>query len=97
MVTADQPAEGYESDLAEFTTHSFVVKIWLEEAPEESNKPIWRGHITHVPSGKRNYIQDLNGINTFVQPFLKELGIRLSPIWQLRNRLGRWVRAHNER
>jgi hypothetical protein len=94
-VTADQPADDIGSDLAEFTTHSFIVKIWLEETPEESNGPFWRGHITHVLSGKRNYFQDLHGINTFVAPFLEGLGVRLSPIWQLRDRLRRWVRTLN--
>jgi hypothetical protein len=101
MVTADQPAdqpaEEIGSDLIEFINHSFVIKIWLEETPEETNNPIWRGHITHVPSGERNYIQDLNGITNFLRHFLEKLGIKLSPIWLLRNRLGRWVRSCNGR
>jgi hypothetical protein len=96
-VTANQPAEILGSDLVEFSTNSFIVKIWLEETAHESSKPIWRGHITHVPSGKRNYFQDLNGINAFVVPFLERLGVRLNPIGQLRDRLNRWVRAHNGR
>lgn len=94
---ADQPNEILGSDLVEFNTHSFIVKIWLEETAEETNKPIWRGHITHVPSGKRNYFQDLNGINAFVTPFLERLGVRLGIIWQIRDRLTVWVRAHNGR
>lgn len=94
---ADQPNEILGSDLVEFNTHSFIVKIWLEETAEETNKPIWRGHITHVPSGKRNYFQDLNGIIAFVTPFLERLGVRLGIIWQIRDRLTVWVRAHNGR
>lgn len=96
-MTADQPNEILGSDLVEFNTHSFIVKIWLEETAEETNKPIWRGHITHVPSGKRNYFQDLNGIIAFVTPFLERLGVRLGIIWQIRDRLTVWVRAHNGR
>lgn len=96
-MNADQPAENLGSDLVEFSTHSFIIKIWLEETANETDWPIWRGHITHVPSGKRNYIQDLHGINAFIQPFLKRLGIKLSPIRLLRDRLGQWVRAHNGR
>lgn len=94
---ADQPNEILGSDLVEFNTHSFIVKVWLEETAEETNKPIWRGHITHVPSGKRNYFQDLNGIIAFVTPFLERLGVRLGIIWQIRDRLTVWVRAHNGR
>lgn len=96
-MTADQPNEILGSDLVEFNTHSFIVKVWLEETAEETNKPIWRGHITHVPSGKRNYFQDLNGIIAFVTPFLERLGVRLGIIWQIRDRLTVWVRAHNGR
>lgn len=58
-------------DLPEAHTHSFVIKIWLEEPAEEANQVIWRGHITHVPSGTRRYFQDLTVITDFMQPYLQ--------------------------
>lgn len=51
-------------------THSFVVKIWLEETPDETKYPIWRGHITHVASGQRRYVNSLGGITGFIAPYL---------------------------
>jgi hypothetical protein len=63
-------------ELYESNTHPFIVKIWLEETVEEAGRAVWRGHITHVPSGERRYIEDLSAIIDFVQPYLEELGIR---------------------
>ena len=47
----------------------------LEEAVEEAGHVIWRGHITHVPSGKRQYIKELDEMKQFVLPYLKQLGV----------------------
>lgn len=58
----------------ETTSHSFIVKVWVEEAPESSEPVVWRGHITHVPSGERRYVQALSGIAAFIAPYLQELG-----------------------
>lgn len=58
-------------------THSFVVKIWLEETPGETAHPVWRGHITHVASGKRCYVNSLGGLMGFVTPYLTALGIKM--------------------
>ena len=89
-MTADHLAENLETDLVEFSTHSFIVKIWLEETPEESSHPIWRGHITHVPSGKRHYFKSLGGILSFIVPYLKSIGIRFGLTWRLREQLNEW-------
>ncbi len=58
-------------DQFEAQTHSFIIKLWLEELAEDAGRPIWRGHVTHVPSGERRYLQDLNGILAFVAPYLE--------------------------
>jgi hypothetical protein len=60
---------------SEFAPQSFVIKIWLEEAAAEGTRATWRGHITHVPSGQRRYIQDLEGISAFVAPYLRQMGV----------------------
>jgi hypothetical protein len=64
--------------LSEYALCSFIVKIWLEETVEEAGRATWRGHITHVPSGKRCYIQDLDQIRDFIAPYLEGLGVRVS-------------------
>jgi hypothetical protein len=63
-------------DLIEFNTHSFIVKIWLEETTEEAGQATWRGHITHVPSGERRYVQDLGDIAAFIAPYLERMGVK---------------------
>lgn len=49
-------------DSFESVTHSFVVRIWLEE----DDRATWRGHITHVPSGDRQYVERLADIVDFI-------------------------------
>jgi len=64
-------------DLPESNTHSFVIKVWLEETAEEAGRATWRGHITHVPSGERRYLKDLDDITAFIASYLKGMGIEL--------------------
>jgi hypothetical protein len=75
-------------DLPEASTHSFVVKIWIEETADHRRGARWRGHITHVPSGKRRYIQQLGAIGDFVVPYLEAMGVRPGRLVRLR----RWLR-----
>lgn len=62
--------ESYEPD-----THSFVVKTWLEETREEGGRARWRGHITHVVSGERRYLQSLAEITSFIENYLVSMGV----------------------
>jgi hypothetical protein len=75
-------------DLIEFNTHSFIVKIWLEETAEEAGQARWRGHITHVPSGERRYVQDLDEITAFIALYLERMGVKVN----LRERVRRWMK-----
>ncbi len=54
---------------------SFIIRIWIEEPATESRPAVWRGHVTHVPSGDRKYIQDLSQIASIIAPYLIELGV----------------------
>ena len=63
-------------ELTERKTCSFIIKIWLEETTE-GGQVLWRGHITHVPSGNRRYLQDLDEIKDFITPWLERLGVKL--------------------
>jgi len=69
------PEESGQDASAEFSVHSFIVKVWLEEDATVSNR-IWRGHITHVPSGEKRYLKNLGEITAFIEPYLKATGIR---------------------
>jgi hypothetical protein len=75
-------------DLFEANTHPFIVKIWLEETVEEAGRATWRGHITHVPSGKRHYLTDLDDVTAYIAHYLEEMGVKLSPLRQAR----RWLK-----
>ena len=57
-------------------TASFIVKIWLEEEPDEEQAGLWRGHITHVESGRRRYLRSLAEIPESIMPYLKAWGVR---------------------
>jgi hypothetical protein len=64
-------------DLLEERTHSFIVKVWLEDTADETGQATWRGHITHVPSGERRYLKDLREMTAFVGTYLEDLGVEL--------------------
>jgi hypothetical protein len=69
--------------------NSFIVKIWLEPPDDKTKAVKWRGHITQVPSGRRVYIADLNGIGKFIAGYLIEMGADLSHgIWRF---VGKWL------
>lgn len=70
-------------DLFESATHSFVIKIWLEDGDQLR----WRGHITHVPSGERRYVEDMGEIRDFILPYLEQMGVKPG----LLRRARRWL------
>lgn len=59
----------------ESRTQSFVIRIWAEERDAGSDRVLWRGHITHVPSKERRYFDDLSGLIRFVAPYLEQIAI----------------------
>jgi hypothetical protein len=63
--------------LSELALQSFIIRIWLEETAEEAGRATWRGHVTHVSSGKRQYIEDLHRIPAFIGPYLEAMGVEL--------------------
>ena len=88
-----QPANGIGMGLFETNTHSFVIKIWLEEIAEDAGRALWRGHVTHIPNGARRYVQDLDGIVFFIVPYLEGMGGRPGLYWRLKRWLNR-ARSH---
>jgi len=65
-------------DLYEAGSHSFIIRIWMEEIVEEMGRATWRGHITHVASGDRRYFEDLDGVVRFIGTYLESMNSRLS-------------------
>jgi len=74
---------------AEAETHSFIIKIWLEERTEETGRARWRGHITHVPSGVRTYVRTLDDVAAVIHPYLEKMGVRRGVYARLR----RWFKV----
>ncbi|MEJ2430603.1 MAG: hypothetical protein P8075_17050 [Deltaproteobacteria bacterium] len=59
----------------EASTHSFIVRVWLEPRECKDAVPQFRGVVQHVPSGERIYVRDLAEIAEFIAPYLgKEAG-----------------------
>lgn len=69
----------YES--YEFNTHVFVVKIWLEEFHSD-HKGVWRGYITHVPSGEKQYIDGFLDVISFIIPYLIKMRAKVNWFWR---------------
>jgi hypothetical protein len=59
----------------ETSTHSFIIKIWLEETVEQSGEAKWRGSITHVSSSERRYVESLEAITEFIAGYLEAMGV----------------------
>jgi hypothetical protein len=73
--------------------HSFIVRIWLEEIVQDTGRTVWRGSITHVPSGRQRYMQDLDQVATFMMSYLQEMGVKFG----LRQRLKQWFAQRAQR
>jgi hypothetical protein len=70
--------------------HSFIVKVWLEEGAK-AGQVTWCGHITHVPSGERRYLRDLDDITTFIAAYLERMGVKPGIRWRIRQWLKRFL------
>lgn len=67
----------------ESTSHSFIVRIWVEEPAARGRRAVWRGQITHIGDGERRTVQRLTEIVAFIAGYLSELGVRESLFWRL--------------
>jgi hypothetical protein len=86
----EQAVNGIVTGLPEVHTHPFIVKVWLEETTEQAGRVTWRGHVTHVSSGERRYLRDLDDIAAFIAPYLEKMGVRLGLLWRVRQWLRQW-------
>lgn len=58
-------------DTSESKVHSFIVKLWLDEAGDGTQKVVWHGYITHVPDGERRYLKAFSEIVDFIKRHLE--------------------------
>lgn len=84
----DSSKRGADMQLFE-TTHSFIVRIWLEETAEVPGRSRWRGQITHVPGGEQRYLKELDESIVFMQPYLAAIGVKFGLRWRVSRWLGR--------
>ena len=77
----------------ESKVYSFIVKVWLEPEDDETKTVTWHGHITHVPSGERRYLRNLEGILSFVRPYLAGVEAEM----MRGSRLSRWLKLITRR
>ena len=75
-------------DLSESTLHSFIIKLWLEADSDKGEPNIWRGYITHVPTGDRRYVKRLSDMTDFVQEYLDDTHGRKN----LKSRARNWLK-----
>jgi hypothetical protein len=62
-------------DIPETKVHSFIVKLWLEEAGDETGRAVWRGYVTHVPDGERRYLKKLSDLIEFIVRYM-DVGVK---------------------
>lgn len=81
IMKSNSQSDRIDADRYTANIHSFVLKIWIEEPTEKSGEVVWRGRITHVASGRRQFITRLNDISEFVWPYLKKMGVKRRTCW----------------
>lgn len=81
-------------DREDSNTHSFIIRIWLEELNDEHGQQAWRGHITHVPSGTRRYMKEFDDILAFILSYADSNDSNLSALLL---RVNQWLKQHNLR
>ncbi len=67
-------------DNREDNSHAFIVRFWLEPRELENARPIWRGRIEHVASGRRRYLKGLDEINVFIESYVPGMASERSEI-----------------
>ena len=62
--------------IKEDNSHAFILRFWLEPRELEGAKPIWRGVVEHVASGRRIALKGLDEITAFIEPYLPGISKR---------------------
>ena len=60
-----------DSENDEVSILSFIIRIWEEDTDIKKEEKGWRGHLTLIPNGERQYFSDINEIPAFILAHLK--------------------------
>lgn len=71
MGLPDKPLEEVSILNSEANILSFIVRVWMEESTSEVRQPVWRGHVTPIPNGKRHYFKNIYEIPSILSTHLK--------------------------
>ena len=63
---------------------SFIIKLRPEQTGREGSQRLLRGYITHVSSGERRYIKNVEDITDFIIPYLEKMQVKLGLAWRIR-------------
>ena len=77
-------------DSEDATRHSFIIRIWCEDADTATGRVVWRGSITHVPDGRRRLLKDLEEIREFITSYLRDMGVKPAFGFPFQRWLERW-------
>ena len=54
----------------EANSHSFILRFWVEPREIKDDRPVWRGVVEHVSTGKKMYLKNLEEIKVFINSYL---------------------------
>ena len=77
MESNEAPINNKVWSFPESNTHSFIIKVWLEEISEDIDTGVWRGQITHVLSGQHRYVKSLQEMISFMEHYFEGMGATL--------------------
>jgi hypothetical protein len=83
-LAVQDPVNGDPGHPHESGTQSFIVKIWVEEASDRAGPARWRGQVTHVPGGERQYAKGFDEISAFIASYLEKMGVDIGIYWRVR-------------
>ena len=52
------------------TSHSFLIRLWIEGVGDDAHSIRWRGHVTHLIDEERQYVETFEQITRFLQSYL---------------------------
>lgn len=78
----------FDDSAEEADAQSFIIKVWIEDRAGPTDRGVWRGRITHVPSYEHRYLKSLSEIEDFITPYLEVMGAKPDIRW----RLGHWLK-----
>ena len=62
-------------ELTESAIHSFVIRIWLEEAPTDGTPGVWRGSIVHLLDKNKVYFSNFEQLVAFIEMYMLKIEI----------------------